>query len=73
MRTRWQAGGNVRDHLALWCSPAVLALHVDRLRHHATGRTANDDPLRRLLLRPLRGRGHRRQLGDVGHQALGTC
>ena len=33
-------------------------------------RAEDDDPLRRVLLRALGGRDHRRQLGDVGHQAL---
>ena len=30
----------------------------------------NDDPLRRLLLRPIRRRHYRRELADVAHQAL---
>src|SRR5258705_12221768 len=68
--TRWPPGGSARDHLSLRSSPALLSLHLGRLRHHPAHRAPHDDPLRRLLFRPLRRRHHRRKLGDVVHQTL---
>src|ERR1700730_12317737 len=70
MPTRWPPGGSARDHLALRRSPSLRSLHLDRLRHHPAHRTPHDDPLRSLLLRPLRRRHHRRKLDHVAHQTL---
>ena len=70
MPTRSQRGGRHRDHLALRRSPPVLALYVNHLRNHPALRPTHDDPLRGLLLRPLRWWYDCRQLADVAHQAL---
>src|ERR1700728_4457746 len=48
----------------------LRALRLGGLRHHPTRRPENDGPLRSPLLRPASRRSHRRQLGDVAHQAL---
>ncbi len=48
----------------------VRPVYVCGLRDYATVRNARHDSLWHLLLQPVRGGNHRRQLGDVADQAL---
>src|SRR6185312_11771286 len=69
MRTRWPTEGRRPDD-SLPRGPAIRTLCLCRLRHHATRRAENDDPLWRLLLRLSRRSGDCHELDHVLHQTL---
>ena len=70
MRIPWRAGGSGLEHLSFQRCVAVLTVHVHCVRHYAARGAADDGAVRRVLLRAVRRRHGRGELGDVADQAL---